>query len=712
MKKLSLIAALVMSIAGVFLLRAQTDYYDTSPHGDNASGVLRDDRFPRGDCNQCHIAHEEITPQKLLLFQENNNSLCYFCHSQKPTGYPAQEDDRMPINSTYPGYFEYNSGGVKIKGIENRKRWPGQLVYENLGLTAEGKFYSPHRSDPDMPRRDNNGAGMCVNCHNPHGTRNAFDMLDTTYLNIQGAFVSTAPGNYALCFKCHSSGGPSGGQDPENKRIADYYDKSINNDEQAGHQFQSSYGYVRKGDQLPCYDCHNPHGSAGNDGLRPNAYLLSDQRAGWSGLDSIKTSSSQARRFCFGCHRSSDGQGGGTVEGVTLSPLPGDVQEHSFNDPAHCYDCHGRDYSSITSNNIHHPTAGGDCLSCHSIVQGSGPTTRRVITGPSGDFSKLAHHVTDGTRTEVITKFDCGVCHMEGDAATGKTNSLYHRNQVIDLRNPDTGGAITGLAKFTRDTLSNNLESWVTNVQNNLCLKCHDADGASSPLARTQFGSPQRPFSAQTKDAPDVNRLLSSSNGFQHAVLFPGNNPYCTPTSTNGNVATMNQPWNQTLNSHNKISCFDCHAVNGHGGNYSGLLRRETYYKDPVVNPNFANAQRDFCGICHKLSSYYYSSNGSRLENHDERRHRTVADGGRNKYGCRGCHAGIYDDDGNLTCENGSALNTIHGGSFTWPVCSKSSGSDSKRFLVGGYLSGWQDGTKDNATCWGGSCHHSNGTDY
>lgn len=358
MRTLSLISALVISIAGVFLLWAQTDYYDASPHGDSASGVLRDDRFPKGDCNQCHLAHEGITPQKLLLFQENNNSLCYFCHSQKPTGYPAKEDDRMPINSTYPGYFEYNSGGVKIKGIENRKRWPGELVYENPGLTAEGKYYSPHRSDPDMPRRDNNGAGMCVNCHNPHGTRNPFDMLDTAYLNIQGAFVSTAPQNYVLCFKCHSSGGPAGGLDPENKRIVDYYDKSINNDEQAGHQFQSSYGYVRKGDQFPCYDCHNPHGSAGNDGLHPNAYLLSDQRAGWSGLDSIKTSSSQVRRFCFGCHKSSDGQGGGTVEGVTLGQLPNEVPEHVFAATTHCYDCHGRDYSSSTSYNIHHPSPG------------------------------------------------------------------------------------------------------------------------------------------------------------------------------------------------------------------------------------------------------------------------------------------------------------------------------------------------------------------
>lgn len=710
--KNTLLLIVLLTFAIVILVWAQTDYYETSPHGNSLTGVLRDPRFGRGECGHCHLGHKEITPEKLLLFTQNNNNLCYTCHSSKPVGYPAQEEDRMPIGSSYPGYFEYNSNGVKIPGVENRKRWPGQLAYENSGYSSSGKFFSPHRSDLDMPRKDNNNSGMCVNCHNPHGTKNPFDMLDTTYLNIEGAFVGGRPENYELCFKCHSTLGPTG-MNPEGKRIGDFYDKLINNDAESGHQFKTTFGYVKKGDKLPCYDCHNPHGSQGNDGVHPNAYLLSDQRLGWSGLDSLKTSNFHIRKFCFGCHKSSDGQGGGSVEGVSLQALPNSVLEHSFNDQTHCYDCHGRDYSSPTARNIHHPASGGDCISCHAeVVTGPSGTTRRVITGPGGDFVKLAHHVSNGTSLEVITKYDCGVCHLEGDPLTGRTSSTYHKNGVLDLRNPDTGGPVTSFIRFTRDTLSSSLESWVTEVQNNFCLKCHDADGASSALARTQLGTPQRPFTSQTKDAQDIYSLLLSSNNFHHAVLVPGSNPYCTPTPSNGNVVTMNPPWNQTLNSHNKISCFDCHAVNGHGGNFSGMLRRETYYKDPVVNSSFANAQKNFCSTCHKLTSYYLSSNGSRFPNHDERPHLTVADGGRNKYGCRGCHAGIYDDDGNLACDNGSGTNSIHGGNFTWPVCSKSSGSISKRFMQGGYLSGWADGSAGNASCWGGSCHHNNGVNY
>ncbi|MFQ6003156.1 MAG: cytochrome c3 family protein, partial [Candidatus Zixiibacteriota bacterium] len=227
--------------------------YNYSPHADSEYGVLRDNNFPRGDCSQCHTQHDGESPLDFGLFTENTNSLCYTgnsCHLNTPPGYPAGETDRMPEGSDYPGYFEYNSGGVKIKGVENRKRWPGQIVFENPNNWAVGKYFSPHRNDQDMPYQDANGYGLCKNCHNPHGTFNYFDMLDTTYLNIQGFQISGRPPNYQLCFECHSPEGPAE-MDQENKYIADYYDQSINDDAQAGHQIQTTEGYLREGDKLP-----------------------------------------------------------------------------------------------------------------------------------------------------------------------------------------------------------------------------------------------------------------------------------------------------------------------------------------------------------------------------------------------------------------------------------------------------------------------------
>ena len=97
----------------------------------------------------------------------------------------------------------------------------------------------------------------------------------------------------------------------------------------------------RIGDKLPCYDCHNPHGSAGNDFVQPNGALLSDQRRDWSGLDNTLGDAAQARRFCFGCHIPSDGiPGSQTVEGIVMNTLP-DEEPHRATRQS-CYDCHGR----------------------------------------------------------------------------------------------------------------------------------------------------------------------------------------------------------------------------------------------------------------------------------------------------------------------------------------------------------------------------------
>jgi len=301
---------------------------------------------------------------------------------------------------------------------------------------------------------------------------------------------------------------------------------------------------------------------------------------------------------------------------------------------------------------------------------------------------------------------------MEGNATTGQINSLYHRNNAVDLRDPDAGTALTSFTTFSRDTSTNILESWVTNVQNNLCLKCHDADGASSPDAQTPGGTALRPFTSNTRDVPDIFSRLDPTNSFHHAVISPGNNPYCSPTSTNGNKVTMEPPWNQTPGSHDLISCFDCHEANGHGGSYTGMLRVETYYDEPTVNPDLDIAMKVFCTRCHKASVYVQGGNGSRFQKHSKRPHLPEDDGGKNKYGCRGCHAGIYDDDANAGCENGAGVGVIHGGSFTWPACSKTPGSQTLRFLLGGYLSGWKQKSSTKATCYGGSCHHTNGKDY
>lgn len=360
MKSLRTVTLPVLGVGLVAtVISADGGKFRLSPHGYPLTGVYRVTNLPRGSCAQCHTSHEDATSTPYGLFRENSNDLCMSasaggCHADLPAGasagYPAQESDRMPLGSSDPGYFQYNSGGTRVPGVTNLVRWPGRNVWLNTP-------FSPHNGSPNMPLRDAYGNGACQNCHDVHGGVSTFDMLDSLYSGITNSQVGATADNYRLCLGCHSIGGPIGMPD-SSKYIAEYYDRSINPGTAAGHGVNSGSGYVPSGARLPCYDCHNPHGSQGHNGAGPNGYLLSDQRDGWYGLTNTKTDSVQVRRFCFGCHKSSDGLYGGAIEGLTLGPLPNDVGAHSSTATAHCYDCHGRDYSSGTSHNVHNPAAG------------------------------------------------------------------------------------------------------------------------------------------------------------------------------------------------------------------------------------------------------------------------------------------------------------------------------------------------------------------
>jgi hypothetical protein len=346
---------------------AQTVEFD--PHGDPSTGVLRvlTETSTRGQCTQCHPQHDDEsgTGTERVLFTDNDNSLCFSlsgaspCHQARPSNYPLRETDRLPIGEPDAGYFEYNTGGVRRPGVLLRGRWPGENVYRDPRLLPAGQYVSPHAHDPDMPRRGPGGEGLCLNCHDPHA-RPGRDLLRGPYGGISGHGESSPPAAYRLCFACHGSGGP-GGMPPESRAIADFYDSSLNGPS-AGHQIRrdprialSWPPHVQVGDKLPCYDCHNVHGSEGNDRTRPNGSLISDQRLDWSGLTDTRNVAAQARGFCLGCHIPSDRIAGTQeVEGIVMNTLS-ERPAHASADVQSCYECHGSDYSSPTGNNVHNP---------------------------------------------------------------------------------------------------------------------------------------------------------------------------------------------------------------------------------------------------------------------------------------------------------------------------------------------------------------------
>ena len=109
------------------------------------------------------------------------------------------------------------------------------------------------------------------------------------------------------------------------------------------------------GAPLPCYECHNPHGTTrGNDSLISD--VLGGSLTTTGGPDAV-------RRFCLTCHTTSGGEGWNSVEAtytaVTASetvvgiPRTGGVlalrelqalDGHAEGDLTSCYGCHGDDY--------------------------------------------------------------------------------------------------------------------------------------------------------------------------------------------------------------------------------------------------------------------------------------------------------------------------------------------------------------------------------
>ncbi|UCH83911.1 MAG: cytochrome c3 family protein [Candidatus Latescibacterota bacterium] len=347
----------------------------SSPHLDPVHGVHRisSPAAPIGSCGQCHAMQQSETgdtPVEKVLFTENSNNLCFTadgespCHKLMPIGYPADESSRIPDGFPDAGYFEYNTGGVKVPGVEYRNRWTGQTLYDNPAVIGY-HFISPHGNDPDMPKTDTEGRGSCLNCHDPHESANPFDLLVSPYRGVGGFDESTYPKRYQLCFDCHSHSGPMG-MESENRLIQDFYDSSINNDGYAGHQIRKNPrvaiswpSFVQVGDKLPCYNCHNPHGSQGYNALGPNAFLISDERPGWENLTDTLADPLQNRRFCLGCHIDADGIPGSiTVNGIVMNTLS-NIPAHGTGSFESCGNCHGADYSSSTSYNVHHPLGSG-----------------------------------------------------------------------------------------------------------------------------------------------------------------------------------------------------------------------------------------------------------------------------------------------------------------------------------------------------------------
>jgi predicted CxxxxCH...CXXCH cytochrome family protein len=424
------------------------------------------------------------------------------------------------------------------------------------------------------------------------------------------------------------------------------------------HLEQSAYGAA-----LPCASCHavpaagnTSHATGAGTGGALATLTWSTLASGtvdpWSSgtpaAPSYTRAAGCASTYCHGQFR--NGQTGKTLvwaQDITLTcnschgtagPNPATPPGGSHPANSTCATCH-TGYTGTTVNLTTHmngrlEAAGGDCTGCHNSAQG----TRRAIVP---EFAGAWSHKRSAAGA--VTKFDCAVCHMEGDPTTGDTTAAHQGTPGgnINLRDPDLGTEILGVTwggtgagtytstaspvaftRFSRNLGSATLEPAVQAIMINQCLKCHDANGANSPLARVPTtGTAAKPFGTTIAGAgytgagvtalgtlggvTDVSASFAATNSSYHPVRGKQNNSYV------GN-ARMYAPWNAlspakvaaTTTSYGYlISCWDCHApvaatgvqtstVTAHGG--AATLRRSVWVQSTTDN---------LCIVCHNTTA-------------------------------------------------------------------------------------------------------------
>ncbi len=185
-----------------------------------------------------------------------------------------------------------------------------------------------------------------------------------------------------------------------------------------------------------------------------------------------------------------------------------------------------------------------NCSVCHNVPQGS----RRVVTGPSGDFSagkSAAHGTLTGSNSQA-----CAACH------DGSAHKTLAGTTSIALKNADTGEQV--VFDGTSATAA---------ALKNACIACHDTNGASKLSANALS-----PFAAADDKRSPIN---------------------------------IDQYWPTTGGAHDtKMVCLNCHGnsagvttalkYNAHVSATPKLLQDAGY---DVINPN------TYCYNCHNAAS-------------------------------------------------------------------------------------------------------------
>jgi hypothetical protein len=377
-----------------------------------------------------------------------------------------QFGDQIPPSSG--NYVVYDGSGTQTTVTNLATDLPHHFAvytYTGAGATVNYRQALPARG----VRGHNAAHGIdCVECHfnNDPGAHGSFALP-------QGADQET------VCRTCHSDLNPGSAKQDFALHTGPKYSASV--DCGSCHDVHNQLDFTTE-------DTHSGGVTTNNvEWIRPNVtkYRASALEPALfqanTGFFAFNQSSPPWNGICQTCHTGTDWHRNDTSGS----------NDHGHEISNVCTDCH-----------LHKDGfRGGDCTGCHNQEQeiGTSGVFRRQITEDSstpgsGEFSTgfTSHHVNDGSGSEVVTKWDCVVCHAEGNTLTGAPDGTYHKNGLVELKNVDTGTA-----------LSDDWAAVSAATRSDFCMSCHDSNGAQGITGRTD---------------PDADATTNALNPFNDAV--------------------------------------------------------------------------------------------------------------------------------------------------------------------------------------------------